>query len=321
MPHKEPETQLITIGLTCYNAENTIERAINSALAQTWPNKEILVVDDVSSDNSGKVVSGLAKTRPEIRLITHEKNVGPGGARQTLLNEARGEFIAFFDDDDESLPDRIAEQYQRITQYENETGEELIACYAGGRRIYPNNYIKPLPAIGSKPEVPHGPGMADSVLFYGRRKKWYYGSGTPTCSLMARCDVLRRVGGFDPSFRRVEDMDLTVRLALAGCHFIGCDKELFIQYATWAGDKSAEKNLEAEQKLAEKYKDYLQEADRYYYALNWPKVRYWHFKRSYWKMLAVLWKLFLRHPLKITVHFLDTGPKRFLHERKMAKKN
>ncbi len=310
------KNDLITIGLTCYNAESTIARALDSALAQSWPETEILVVDDCSSDGSVAVVEKY----PTVKLIKHEKNGGPAAARKTLLEHAKGDFIAFFDDDDESLPARLEKQHERITSYEQETGETLVACYASGKRIYPNGYTLRMAAIGSKPVVPNGPKVADRLLFFGGDPDFFIGAGTPTCSLMVRTKALKSVGGFDPSFRRVEDVDFAVRFALAGGHFAGCAEELFIQHATDGVDKAPEKNRDAEIQLAEKHKDYLKSVGRYYYAKTWPLLRYHHFKRQYVCMAYVLLKLCLRHPVKTVSHFLKTGPKRLMHERKMKGK-
>src|ERR1019366_10682832 len=137
-----PETApfLITIGIPCFNAQDTIARALDSALAQTWPEKEILVVDDASADSSAAIVEKIAGSHPAVRIVLHAGNKGPGGARQTIIEQARGDFIAFFDDDDESLPARLQTQYDRLTSYERQTGVRLAACYASGRRSYPNGY-------------------------------------------------------------------------------------------------------------------------------------------------------------------------------------
>lgn len=308
----------ITIAITCYNATDSISRAIESAIAQTWGNTEILIADDCSTDNSRDVIRQKISNLPNARLIENEINLGPGGTRNILLDAAQGEFIAFFDDDDESLPQRIETQYNRITTYEQDTGERIVACYASGIRNYPNGYKKELPAIGSQPIVPKGEDLADSVLFYGRRDGWFYGSGTPTCSLMARVSVLKEAGGFDKNFRRVEDLDLSIRLALKGANFIGCPETLFIQHATIGTDKTSDKNLQAELQLAEKHKAFLSGKGMYVYATNWPKLRHYHFTKNYLMFAATLLYLIARYPVKTIAHLLDTGPKRLKHEKKMT---
>lgn len=310
---------LITIGITCYNAQETIGRAIASALAQDWPDFEVFVVDDCSSDVSVAAVQAAIKGCENARLIAHEVNTGPAGARQTILQEAKGDFIAFFDDDDESLPERLKIQYMRIVAYEAESGSDLVACYASGRRLYPNGYEMFMAAIGSGGRGPVGVQVADYQLFYGKKPDVFYGAGTPTCSLMARKEVFAAVGGFDPSLRRVEDVDFAIALGLKGGHFIGCPEVLYIQHASEGGDKSPEKNMESEVALAEKYADYLRTVGRYEYARRWPLVRYYHFKGQHTKMVQMLFALFLKAPVKTTQHFFTTGPRRLLHEMKMKR--
>lgn len=309
---------MITIAIPCFNAQDTIGRAIDSAVAQNWPNKEILICDDCSTDDSMNVISQKISSIPNVRLIRNELNQGPGGTRHILLGEAKGEFIAFFDDDDESLPDRINQQYLRITGYEQDKNETMVACYASGIRHYPNGYKKQLPAIGLKPIIPKGEGLAESILFYGRKQGWDYGSGTPTCCLMARTSVLKKVGSFDKNFRRVEDLDLSIRLALNGTSFIGCPNVLFIQHSTLGTDKTSTKNLDAELQLVEKYKDFLISKNMYYYARIWPKIRYYHFTKQYVLFAINLAYLIIKHPVKTLTHLFDTGPKRLKHEQRMS---
>ena len=70
---------LITIGITCYDAEDTIRRAVESALAQTWTAREIIIVDDGSADRSARVIEEIGRTHDEIRLIRHGRK--PRGCR------------------------------------------------------------------------------------------------------------------------------------------------------------------------------------------------------------------------------------------------
>lgn len=309
---------LITIGITCYNASNTITRAIESAVAQTWKETEIIIVDDYSSDDSVATIKNSIIDAQTGTIICHSVNQGPAASRNTIISQANGEFVVFFDDDDESSPTRLTDQYNAIIHYEKMTGSMFIANYAAGVRVYPNGHIKELPAIGSRGhEVPHGSGIADYLLFYGTKDRWFYGSGVPTCALMARKSVFDFVGCFDSNLKRVEDVDFAIRLALKSGYFTGTQKRLFTQHATDGPDKSYDKNLEAETALAQKHCQYLTKINRYYYALHWPKLRYNHFTKRYVQFTKELLGLLIRHPIAVTKHLLTTGPLRLLHEKKI----
>lgn len=307
----------ITIGLTCFNAEKTIGRALQSALSQDWPDLEVVVVDDVSTDASWEIIKQFATSDLRIKLARHTVNGGPAAARNTILGSATGDIVAFFDDDDMSLPERVRMQYETMRAYEETSGARLIACYATGLRRYPNGYELRMPAIGSQAEVPRGETVADYLLFNDRKAGVFYGAGTPTCALMARLSTFWAVGGFDSSLRRVEDVDFAVRLALAGGHFIGCPQQLFVQHATVASDKTPGKNLEAELLLIEKHAEYLRRRGRYGYARDWFRIRFYHFNGQRLKFLAVLAVFLLRYPVSGMRHLMRSLPGRWAHERSM----
>jgi len=129
------------------------------------------------------------------------------------------------------------------------------------------------------------------------------------------------VDGFDYEMKRLEDADFAIRVALKGGYFVGTTESLFVQYATDSADKSPEINLEAEQRLVKKNKAYLNAIGRYYYALHWPKLRYWHFKRLYSRFLLELLGLIFFNPTAVFAHLLETGPRRLLHEMRMHQKD
>ena len=85
---------LITCGITAYNAEDSIERAIRSALSQTWRPLEIVVVDDCSTDRTSEILQRLTSEHDEIRIIHHRENRGVAAARNSIINEAKGSFVA-----------------------------------------------------------------------------------------------------------------------------------------------------------------------------------------------------------------------------------
>ncbi|GAH67310.1 unnamed protein product, partial [marine sediment metagenome] len=245
---------LVTIGVTCFNARETISRALESAIAQDWPMLEIIIVDDRSTDGSAELVRNFIASDARARLIQHRQNLGVGAARNTILAHARGKFIVFFDDDDESLPSRVREQVRVLAEHEAATGARLVACYAGGERRYPNNYRVDAPAIGSKGPTLTGAELADYLLVFKRRPGWFYGAGVPACALLARPETFEAVGGFDSTLRRLEDVDFAIRLALRGGHFVGTTERLYIRHMTGGAEKSPEASLAARSALAKKHR-------------------------------------------------------------------
>lgn len=96
----------VSVIVAARNAAHTIERALLSALAQP-ETLEVIVVNDASSDETGRIVEALGRTDPRIRLIELARNVGPGGARNIALGAARGTFVTILDADDFLLPGRL----------------------------------------------------------------------------------------------------------------------------------------------------------------------------------------------------------------------
>lgn len=100
-----------TFILAAFNAQDTINRAIDSALSQTGVNIEVVVVDDCSQDHTAELVS--AYSDPRVRLIRLESNRGPGGARNAGLAAARGDWIVILDADDAVSPERTERMMRR----------------------------------------------------------------------------------------------------------------------------------------------------------------------------------------------------------------
>ncbi len=102
---------MISIIVPAYNAGNTINRAIESVLQQTYRDWELIIVDDGSMDNTFSVVDGYKDER--IRIIKQD-HLGPGAARNRGINEANGDYIAFFDSDDLIRSDYLQKLYDLI---------------------------------------------------------------------------------------------------------------------------------------------------------------------------------------------------------------
>ena len=90
---------LITVIVPVYRVEKYLDRCLESITGQTYKNLEILLVDDGSPDDSGKICDRWAEQDSRIRVI-HKANAGAGAARNTALDEAKGSLIGFVDSDD-----------------------------------------------------------------------------------------------------------------------------------------------------------------------------------------------------------------------------
>ena len=95
------ETPLVSVVLPVYNREDTIARAINSVLNQSYTNFELIIVDDCSTDDSLRVAHEFQDDR--VNVIALQQNVGANSARNKGAMEAQGQYIAFQDSDDEWL--------------------------------------------------------------------------------------------------------------------------------------------------------------------------------------------------------------------------
>lgn len=96
---------LVSIIMPAYNAEKYIADAIKSVLEQTYPYFELIIVDDASQDRTVEIVSSFNDER--IKLIRHKTNQGPGGARNTALEVAKGKWMTILDADDQYIPNRL----------------------------------------------------------------------------------------------------------------------------------------------------------------------------------------------------------------------
>lgn len=292
---------LVTIGLTTYNALPTVQRALASALAQTWRPIEIVAVDDCSTDGTRGVLDRLAAAQPLLRVFSNAGNSGVAVSRNRILQEARGAFVVFFDDDDESAPERIARQVQRITSYERQYAKgALVVCHTARRRVYSKGVERIEPAMGQSAGrmAPHGMAVASRILL-GTPLEDGYGA-CPTCSQMARIDTYKAIGGFDQALRRGEDTDFTIRLGQAGGHVTGIAEPLVTQWMTRTSEKSLLEEHRNQLLLIHKHRPFLDSAGQYIFCLQWAEAKLAWLERRRGSFLYRLATLAIRHPVLTT---------------------
>lgn len=189
---------LVSILIPAYNAEKYIKEALDSALAQTYANTEIVVVDDGSTDRTAEIVQSY--NDPRIRRIKQE-NRGIVRVRNRLLQEARGEYLAYLDADDIYLPKKIEEEVRYL-----ETHPEDAAVYCDIRYFYDG---------------------APDVLYRHRYTFW---SGDifeklldhmfiTNTAIMMRRSAVDKAGLYDESLGVAEDWAYFLKMARAGMRF------------------------------------------------------------------------------------------------------
>ena len=288
----------MTIGITSYNSIGSLPNALESALWQDWPNLEVVVVDDCSTDGSFALLEAWASQDPVRRhIFVQPKNGGVAQARNRIITEAKGAFICFFDDDDTSAIDRVSRQVDRIQQYEKEFAKgALVICHTACRQRYPNGSTQILKTMGCRTGriAPHGTNVARRVLL-GAPVNDAYGS-MPTCSQMARARTYDLIGGFDGNLRRSEDTDLVIRLALAGAHFVGIDAPLVEQTMTPTNEKSIMIEQSFSMLVLNKHRAFIDCYGNFSFELGWTEIKHLWFLRRRVAFLVAIFGLLVRHP-------------------------
>lgn len=159
---KEIEKEKVSIIVPMYNAEKFIGKTIESVLAQTYQNWEMLIMNDVSTDNSLAIVSVYAKKDERIKIVNTEKNVGVVKGRNFLIDLASGKYIAFLDADDywhnEKLEKQIkfmkeknasisCTEYTRVKENEEKINDVIIKEEISYNDMLKNNYLGCLTVI------------------------------------------------------------------------------------------------------------------------------------------------------------------------------
>jgi glycosyltransferase involved in cell wall biosynthesis len=186
---------LVSVILPTYNRSSLLWQAVQSVRAQTYPHWELLVIDDGSSDDTPAVLSSLED--PRIRIIRLDHTDNPARVRNAGLAVARGDHIAFLDDDDVWLEGKLATQLRSLMQSGCRWG------YTGFRRIDIAGREREDPHLA--PWHPHGGWILEQLLRVQ--------AIVPLPTVMVERTLLTESGWFDEALQDCEDYELWFRLA------------------------------------------------------------------------------------------------------------
>lgn len=204
LPILKTTTPLISIVIPVYNSAKYISVAIDSVLKQTYRNYEIIVIDDGSTDNTCQI---LQPYKSKIRYI-YQKNQGSAAARNVGIGLARGELVAFLDADDFWLmPEKLEKQVDFFNK------NPSLGCINTGWKIVDSEgkHIKTVQPWHKAPKLD--------------LETWLKKKCVRTSAMAFRREWLEEVGGFDEELRQSHDVDLILRLSLAGCETVWLREE------------------------------------------------------------------------------------------------
>ena len=199
---------LISVIIPTFNRALQVQAALKSVMAQTYPEFEVIVVDDGSTDGTGeaipKIIMSQAASGERIRYF-FQSNQGSSVARNKGIEQARGEWIAFLDSDDVWLPEKLELQMQAIQQFEAECG----GCFTDAQIVNDLGMdAGSFCCFGI--HFDQTVGIASDALL--SLAKGFCGFWLST--LLVRTDLARRIDAFDAEIQGPEDRDFYFRLAL-----------------------------------------------------------------------------------------------------------
>lgn len=195
---KAKNSPTATVVITTYNRAHLIGRSIQSVLNQTYQDFELIVVDDASTDNTREVVESFKSSL--IRYVRHAENKGGNAARNTGIREAKGEYIAFLDSDDEWLPKKLEKQVECFVKSPDSVGAVYCLHHTRKEDSFGNIQIEK---------------ASLSDMMRGDVYKCLLNGWCPssTSLFMLPMHVFEKVGVFDESLPSFQDYDYWIRVA------------------------------------------------------------------------------------------------------------
>ena len=213
----------VTVVIAAYNRSRLITRALNSIRSQSRTAKEIIVVDDASTDDTAEVVEIWSKHHMfPVQLVKLLTNGGPAAARNRGIELARTPYIAFLDSDDEHIPTTLARLVPFLDTFPN-----AVLSFGDATVVTPTE-VQEHGLLATHLDLNHDATQvlaADNVLyqFFDAKSKLLKGSIIPTSATCFRRDAALRVGGMPENLRSSEDWLFWLRLSQQGTFIFQLD--------------------------------------------------------------------------------------------------
>ncbi|WP_052169724.1 glycosyltransferase family A protein [Pseudobutyrivibrio ruminis] len=191
------EEPLVSVIISTYNRADKLPMSVGSVLNQTYKNIEIIISDDCSTDDTGKVAERLCKEHENIKYIKNESNKGPSATRNNGVKNSSGRYVAFHDDDDEWHPDKLAIQMYRMLN-----DLEIDMTFGQMCRFRKSQFLN----------------IVDEHLDWEKMSKDFGQEllldnyvGAPT--IVIKKDSFEKIGGFSEEISTIEDWEFAIKAA------------------------------------------------------------------------------------------------------------
>ncbi|WP_022948501.1 glycosyltransferase [Methylohalobius crimeensis] len=186
----------ISVIMPCFNAASYVEESVRCVMEQSYPNVELILVDDGSTDGSVKIVQRLAEEFPGRIRQFFQDHAGPYPARNQGLRHAKGEYVAFLDADDWWTRDCLEKLHAALAEH-----SETVVAYCGWQNVG-------LTGGRGEPHSPPDYELEDkTVRFLRAAAPW------PIHAALVRRTAIDQAGGFDLTLPTCMDYDLWLRIA------------------------------------------------------------------------------------------------------------
>jgi glycosyltransferase involved in cell wall biosynthesis len=283
-----PEPGLASVIIPCYNQAHFLGEAIESAIAQTYGNREIIVVDDGSTDHTPQVVARYAGVR-----YIHQQNSGLSSARNTGIQSSHGEYIVFLDADDRLLPRALEVGVNYLLHHPE------CAFVSGHCRVFA--------ADGSVFDPAPQPSVERDHYLELLRGNYIW----CPANVVYRRQIFEAVGGFDTSINPAADYDLYLRITR---HFpVLAHSELVADYRRHISSMSADTLTMQRATIAvhDAQEKFVPAMGRHRDAFEFGK-KYWRKHYDYWLMITRIREVVHVLPKNTTVLVMSRGQKELL---------
>ena len=207
----------VSVVVATHNRPRLLERAVASLLTQSFSDFELLIVDDASGPETAKLISKLEAADPRIRGLRCDQNLGPAGARNRAVAEARADLCAILDDDDLCLPHRLEQQ---VAVFDTEPEVDLVCSPVQWVDGF-GERLAIWPGVLSRGELPGDPQDVFRLLYLENNK-------IPNTTLMVKTEWLRRFP-YPEDLRVGEDWFAFMQMAATGARFRCIAEPLVLQ--------------------------------------------------------------------------------------------